>query len=156
MRISYRVLGNFFTLIVLFLSTGAFLSLIVDPGVQGSSEGSPLTQGLWAVVYLIVTLLAISMYRQILPLVRANKCLCILVLLAIFSAAWSQDRVETLRQSIALLVTTLFGIEIAIRYSIREQMRIACMVLGSVILLSVATQIFLPGLVPQLGPDSSI
>jgi exopolysaccharide production protein ExoQ len=156
MKISYRVLWNSLTLIVLFLSTGAFLSLIVDPGVQGSSEGSPLTQALWAVVFLVVTLLAISMYRQILPLVRANKCLCILVLLTIVSAAWSQDSVGTLRQSIALLATTLFGIEIAIRYSIREQLRMACIVLGSVILLSIATQIFLPGLVPQLGTDSSI
>jgi exopolysaccharide production protein ExoQ len=156
MRISYRALWNSFTLIVLFLSTGAFLSLIVDPGVQGSSEGSPLTQGIWAVVFLIVTLLAIPMYRQILPLVRANKCLCILVLLAIVSAAWSQDRVGTLRQGIALLMTTLFGIEIAMRYSIREQMRMACIVLGSVVVLSVATQLFLPGLVPQLGDDASI
>lgn len=145
MKISYGALGNVFTLIVLFLSTGAFLSWVVDPGIQGSSEGSPLTQALWAVAYLIVALFAISMYRQILPLVRANKCLCFLVLLAIVSAAWSQDTVGTLRQGIALLLTTLFGIEIAVRYSIRKQLRLACIVLGSVVLLSIPVQIFLAG-----------
>jgi len=148
MRISYRVLGNVFTLIVLFLSTGAFLSWLVGEGIQGSSEGSPLTEALWALVYLLVALLAISMYRQILPLVRANKCLCIFVLLAIVSAAWSQDRMGTLRQSIALLLTTLFGIEIAVRYSIREQLRLACIILGSVVLLSVAAQMLLAGDLP--------
>ena len=156
MKISYRVLGNVFTLIVLFLSTGAFLSLVVGTGIQASSEGSPLTQAIWAVVFLIVALIAIPMRRQIAPLVRANKCLCLLVLLTIVSAVWSQDRFGTLRQGVLLLGTTLFGIEIAVRYSIREQVRLACIVLGSVILLSIATQIFLPDLLPQVGPDPSV
>jgi exopolysaccharide production protein ExoQ len=156
MRISYKVLRDVFTFTVLFLSTGAFLSLVVGTGIQASSEGSPLTQAIWAVVFLIVTLIAIPMRHQIAPLVRANKCLCLLVLFTIVSAVWSQDRFGTLRQGVLLLGTTLFGIEIAVRYSIREQVRLACIVLGSVILLSIATQIFLPDLLPQVGPDPSV
>jgi exopolysaccharide production protein ExoQ len=157
MKISYRVLGNAFTLVVLFLSTGAFLSLVVGTGIQATSEGSPLTQAMWAVVFLIVALIAISMRRQIAPLVRANKCLCLFVLFTIVSAVWSQDRFGTLRQGLALLGTTLFGVEIAVRYTIRQQVRLACIVLGSVIVLSIATQIFFPGLIPQeVGSDPSV
>jgi O-antigen ligase len=156
MNISYKVLGNAFTFIVLFLSTGAFLSLVLGTSLQSNQEGSPLTQAVWAVLYLMVILRVISRYRQILPLVRANKCLCLLVLLAIVSAIWSQDPVATFHHSVALLGTTLFGIDFAVRYSIREQLRLACIVLVSVILLSIATQIFLPGLIPHFGPDPSV
>jgi exopolysaccharide production protein ExoQ len=155
MTISYRVLGNVFTYIVLFLSTGAFVSSLVDTSLQASSEGSPVTQTIWALVFLMVFLLAISMYREILFLARANKWLCCLVLLAIVSAAWSQDSGGTFRQSLSLLATTLFGIEIAILYSTREQLRLICIVLGSVILLSLLAQIFLPGLLPQVNADPS-
>jgi exopolysaccharide production protein ExoQ len=155
MRISHKVLGNAFTFIVLFLSTGAFLSLVLGTSLQASDEGSPLTKALWAVLYLIVILRVISRYREILPLVRANKCLCLLVLLAIVSAVWSQDPVATLHHGIALLATTLFGIDFAVRYSIREQLRFSCIVLGSVILLSIAAEIVLPGLLPHAGPDPS-
>jgi exopolysaccharide production protein ExoQ len=156
MTISYRVLQNVFTGMALFLSTGAFLSLIVDTNLQASSDGSPATQVIWAFVFLVVFFLAISMYREILLLARANKSLCFLVLLAIISAAWSQDSAGTLRQSLALLATTLFGIEIALLYSIRKQLRLICIVLGSVILLSILVQIFLPGLLPQAGSDASV
>jgi O-antigen ligase len=155
MKISYKVLGNTFTFIVLFLSTGAFLSLVVGATVQASEEGSPLTKALWAVLYLIVVLRVASRYRQILPLVRANKCLCWLVLLAIVSSVWSQAPVVTLHHGFALLGTTLFGIDFAVRYSIRQQLRLVCIVLSSVILLSIATQVFLPGVLPHLGPDPS-
>ncbi|MFZ0739696.1 MAG: O-antigen ligase [Candidatus Acidiferrales bacterium] len=156
MKISYKVLGNVFTIFVLFLSTGAFLSLIVGTNLQASEEGSPLTQVIWAVVYLIVIVRAIAWHREILPLVRANKCLFSLILLAIVSTLWSFDRVGTLHHGVALLVTSLFGIDFALRYSIREQLRLVCIVLGSVILLSIAVEIFLRGLIPHVDPDPSI
>jgi O-antigen ligase len=49
----------------------------------------------------------------------------------------------------------LFGIDFAAHYSIREQLRFACIVLGSVIALSIVAEIFFPGLFPHLGPDPS-
>ncbi|MFZ0634622.1 MAG: O-antigen ligase family protein, partial [Candidatus Acidiferrales bacterium] len=107
-------------------------------------------------VYLIVIVRAIAWRREFLPLVRANKSLCSLVLLAIVSASWSLDPVATLHHSVALLGTTLIGMDFALRHSIREQVRLICIVLSSVILLSIATQIFLPGLLPHFGPDPSV
>jgi exopolysaccharide production protein ExoQ len=154
MKISYRALGNIFTFVVLFVSTGAFVSSVVGTSLESNQEGSPLTQTLWAALYLIVALRVIIRYRQIMPLVRANKSLCLLVLLTIASASWSQDVPATLHHSVALLGTTLFGIDIAIHYSIREQLRFAGIVLGSVIILSILTEIFLPGFLPHAAGAS--
>jgi exopolysaccharide production protein ExoQ len=154
MKISYKALGNAFTLMVLLLSTGAFLPLVVDPAsLETSAEGSPLTKVFWAVVYLIVALRVISRYRQIVPLVRANKSLCLLVLLSIVSTLWSQDPAITLYHSVALIGTTLFAIDFALHYSIREQLRLICIVLGSVVLLSIIVEVFAPGLIPRAPSD---
>jgi O-antigen ligase len=156
MKISYKFLGNAFTLMVLFFSTGAFLSLLLDnPSLEANAEGSPLTKAFWAAVYLIVVLRVISQYRQIVPLVRANKCLCLLVLLSVLSTLWSEDSAVTLHQGVALLGTTLIAIDFAVHYSIREQLRLICIVLGSVVLLSIATQVFAPGLILHVGSDLS-
>jgi exopolysaccharide production protein ExoQ len=154
MKISYKALGNAFTLMVLLLSTGAFLPLVVDPAsLETSAEGSPLTKVLWAAIYLIVALRVTSRYRQIAPLVRANKCLCLLVLLAIVSTLWSQDPAITLHHGVALLGTTLVAIDFALHYSIREQLRLICIVLGLVVLLSIAVETFAPGLIPRAPSD---
>ena len=154
MKISYKVLSDMFTFVVLFISTGAFVSSVVGTSLESNQEGSPLTQTLWAVLYLIVILRVIMRYLQIVPLVRANKCLCLLVILTIVSASWSQDMTATLHHSIALLGTTLFGIDIAVHYSLHEQLRFAGIVLGSVIILSILTEIFLPGFLPHAAGAS--
>jgi exopolysaccharide production protein ExoQ len=154
MKVSSKPLGDVFTLVVLFLSTGAFLPLIVGTDLQGSEEGSPLTQIIWAVIYLIVIVRAVSSYRQILPLVGLNKCLCSLVALAILSALWSFDPSATVHHGIALLAITLFGVDFALRYSLREQLRLVCVVLGSVVVLSILAEIFLPGVLPQADSGS--
>jgi exopolysaccharide production protein ExoQ len=156
MKISYKVIGDIFTFFVLFISTSAFVSLIVGPGLQGSEGGSPFTQGIWLVVYVVVIARVASWHRLLIPLIWANKSLCALVLLALVSAAWSWDSVATLHHGVALLVTTLFGIDFALRYSIREQLRFVCIVLASVIALSIAAELFFSGVLPHFDPNPAI
>ena len=61
--------------------------------------------------------------REILRTVKANKSLLFLVLFAILSMIWSEDAGLTIRRGFAVLATTLFGLDFAVRYSIREQVR---------------------------------
>lgn len=110
-------------------------------------------QALWGCVYVIIALRAIPLYRHIVILLRANKFIALLVLFAIASTAWSQDPSLTFRRGIALLFTTLIGIDLAVRYSIREQLRLLCVVLGLFVLLSIIVQLFFPGLVPNVNFD---
>lgn len=145
MNVSRRYLGDIFTIIVLILATGALQSLIVDSSSSKAiSEGNPFLQIVWAVIYVIVAIRAGQQSRAIMEAVRSNKLLIGLVLLALLSTAWSADPGLSLRRGIALLATTLFGVDFAVRYSIRDQLRLLAIALGSVVFLSVVVQVFFP------------
>ena len=121
MNVSRRYVGDIFTIIVLILATGALQSLIVDSSSSKAiSEGNPFLQIVWAVIYVIVAVRAAQQSRAILEALRSNKLLVGLVLIALFSTVWSADPGLTLRRSMALLATTLFGVDFAVRYSIRD------------------------------------
>jgi O-antigen ligase len=158
MNVSRRYLGDVFTIIVLVLGTGALQSLIVDSSSSKAiSEGNPFLQVVWACIYVITAIRAGQQPRAILEMIRSNKLLIGLVLLTFFSAAWSADPGLTLRRSIALLATTLFGVDFAVRYSLRDQLRLLAVALGGVVLLSVVVQVFFPGqilTVDMLYPDA--
>jgi exopolysaccharide production protein ExoQ len=158
MNISRRYLDDAFTVGVLVVATGACQTLVTDSSsAKAGVEGTPVLQAIWACIYIIVAIRASSRYRAILDTIRANKLLIALVLLAVVSAVWSEDRGLTLRRSMALVATTLFGLDFAVRYSIREQLRLLAIALGLVIAVSVLLQVFAPGLIPTFDvayPDA--
>jgi exopolysaccharide production protein ExoQ len=156
MRIRRKLLGDSFTVAVLFLSTGAFQSLVIDlADPRTGTDGSRFLQSLWFAVYAVVISRLVPHYRQIVALVRANKCLLLLVLLAVCSILWSDDPGLTFRRGVALLATTLVGIDFAVRYSVRDQVRLVCIVLGSVVLFGIVAQLFFPTLMPSPALDSA-
>jgi exopolysaccharide production protein ExoQ len=151
MRISLKFLGDTFTVLVLFLGTGAFISLVMDssnPDV--ATDGSWLTQFGWSLIYIIVLVRAMPLRREILRTLKANKALIFLVLFALFSAAWSGDAGLTIRRGLAVLATTLFGVDFAVRYSVREQVRLFGTALGLAVAISVFVELFFHGLVPTV------
>jgi exopolysaccharide production protein ExoQ len=140
---------------ILFAATGAFQSLLFDnQNLQAANDGSLLTEVLWILVYLIIAVRAVPLYRQIVALLRANKFIVLLVLLAIVSIAWSVDSGLTLRRSISLVGGTLIGIDFALHHSIREQLRLLYVVLGLFVFLSIIVQVFFPGLIPHGNFDA--
>jgi exopolysaccharide production protein ExoQ len=147
---------NAFPCVILFAGSGAFQSLLVDSSnLQAVDEGSAVTMVLWSFLYVIVALRGIKRYRHIATLIRDNKFLILLVLLAVASTAWSEDPGVTFRRSIALLGSTLIGIDFAIHYSIREQLRFLCVVLGFFVISSIVVQVFFPGLIPDVNFDTT-
>jgi exopolysaccharide production protein ExoQ len=149
MNISRRYVDDIFTIGVLVLSTGACQTLLIDnSSSKAGLEGTPLLQGMWSCIYVLVAVRAASRYRSIVDAICANKPLAALVLLAVLSTVWSEDHGVTLRRSIALMATTLFGVDFAVRYSLRDQLRLLVIALGSVVALSVILQVFFPGLIP--------
>jgi exopolysaccharide production protein ExoQ len=61
---------------------------------------------------------------------------------------WSGDPGLTLRRGMALLATTLFGLDFAVRYPIRKQLQLVTIALSAIVALSVVVQVFFAGLVP--------
>lgn len=159
MNISRRgYLGDIFTIFVLILATGAAQSAVVDvSNAKAVTEGNTVLQLMWAAIYVIVAARAVQQFRAIVEAVRSNKLLIALVLLTIVSAFWSDDAGLTLRRSLALVATTLFAVDFAVRYSIRGQLRLVAIALGSVVVASIVMQLFFPGLIPTVDhayPDA--
>ncbi len=149
MNISRKYLGDVFTILVLALATGAFQSLVLEtPTTQTVNEGNSLLQIIWALVYLVVLIRAIQNFGPIVAAVRTNKFLVALVLLAVVSVFWSEEPGLTLRRDVALLGTTLFGLDFAVRYPIRKQLQLLATALSAIVALSVVVQVFFAGLVP--------
>jgi len=160
MNISRKYLGEVFTILVLALATGAFQSLLLEnttSTTQTVSEGNSLLQIVWALVYVVVLIRAVQNFGPIVAAVRANKFLIALVLLAIVSVFWSEEPGLTLRRGVALLGTTLFGLDFAVRYPIRKQLQLVAIALSAIVALSVVVQVFFAGLIPVVDkayPDA--
>ncbi|MFY9805029.1 MAG: O-antigen ligase family protein [Candidatus Acidiferrales bacterium] len=151
MNISRRYLGDVFTIVVLTLATGAGTSVFLNNNTSKAvAEGNSLVQVVWAGIYVIVAIRAAKNYRAIVEMIRENKFLVALVLLAVLSTIWSEDPGLTLRRSAALVGTTLFGVDFAVRYSIRDQLRLLAIALGGIVALSVVVQVFFPGQIPTV------
>jgi O-antigen ligase len=148
MRIPLKFLNEAFTVVVLFLATAAFQPLVIDVSNQNTLTQGTAFQLVRLCIYILVALRALPRYRQISWFIRSNKLLIFLLALAVLSTLWSGDPGLTFRRSIALLATTLFGIDFALRYPIRDQLRMLCFVLGLTVLLSVIVQICWPGSMP--------
>jgi exopolysaccharide production protein ExoQ len=156
MGIRRKLMEDAFMLVVLFLATGAFQTFAVDHSdLRSVDNGSRFMEILWVAVYGVVVLRLIPQSRLIITMVRANKFLLLLVLLAVSSTIWSGDPGLTLRRTIALVATTLIGIDFAVRYSVRDQLRLLYIVLGLVVSLGIVAQLFFPRLIPGVDFDSA-
>jgi exopolysaccharide production protein ExoQ len=145
------ILDHSFTVGVLILATTAFQSLLFDPSnPEAGIQGSPVLRAVWAAVYVITAVRAFQNRAEIINVIRANRFLFLLVLLTVVSAAWSQAPGLTLRRSLAVVATTLFAVDFAVRYPLHKQLRMIGAALYVIVLLSVAIQVFMPHSIPSI------
>ncbi len=147
-----------FAATALLLSTGAFIPLFKK---QGGAEidpmqGDTVMQALWLGVYAVTCILLLLRSRQVLQLVWQHRLLWCLIGLAFISIAWSEAPQITLRRSIALWGTTLFGIYLATRYTQRELLKLLAGTFGFIAILSSAFALLLPWYGLQNGTDDYI
>lgn len=82
-------------------------------------------------IYLITAALIVCNFRAFLRLALEHKLMLALLLLAVVSTAWSTAPGFTLRRSLVFIASTSFGIYVASRYTMREILRMLC-VLGAI------------------------
>lgn len=138
-----------FVVVSLLLLSGGPLALVLSEGAsQGDGrEGlssSVLLQLVYLTIYFVTFLLLLKHWRQVLNLLISEKFTFLLVGVAIVSVLWSYEPTITLRRSIALSGTTLFGLYLAIRYSISHQLRLLGWTLGIAISLCFLFVLFFP------------
>lgn len=99
---------------ILFFTGG--LMTVLFPVEAGLGTENPIARLLWFPVYGIVLFLAFRVFPQLFRLATFNALLILCVMLCGISMLWSVDPPLTMRRSVALVVTTLFGLVLAARY----------------------------------------
>lgn len=126
-----------------FILSTALLSMTVD-GASSLTEGDPTWRLILSVDYLCVALILLPHYRKTLYVFRRNWFLAALVMLAFLSCLWTETPALALRRSIAVTGTTLFGIALAVRLSLEEQLRLLSWLFRILAVLSLACVFLLP------------
>ena len=113
-----------FVVFVLLLSLGVFQNLSVTGPIETQNMGSLGMQILWSLVYLVTLALYFRNCGRPLRTLFFVSPLIAVVSFAGASVFWSQDPQLSLRRSIALGLTLVFGVYLASRFNPREQFRL--------------------------------
>ena len=138
-----------FTIVSLLLSTGALLPVILSGGASQGDGGPevtdyPLIQLFFLLNYVVTFFLLVARWKKVIYLLSKDKFIWVLVGLAVVSIFWSYAPAMTLRRSIALVGTTLFGLYLATRYSLRQQLQLLGWMFGISVVLSLLFVVALP------------
>jgi exopolysaccharide production protein ExoQ len=125
-----------FVVIVLLFAAGAFSSLWTVPGQTQKVSGMFLMQVLWMLVYLCTIFLFFRRCEQPSRTFFSGWPLVAMCAFAMVSTLWSAAPGLTLRRSVALTLTLLFGVYFASRFSVKEQLRLLAWTFGICVVFS--------------------
>lgn len=148
-------LEKFLTVLLVMSYGGTVLPALIANGALPTGPldvESPGVMIIFALTYLIILFLLVLRQGVIWRVPTVNPVLTALLILAFVSAAWSVFPDVTLRRSVALTFTTLFGLYLALRWRLEEAVGLLATGLGMLILLSF---VFVAA-VPQIGIDQDI
>lgn len=137
-----------FVVLTLIIYSGGLLTLLVSGGA-GETEVEVTYDTSWVrifyfVMYLITCCLLALRWRTAIDIINRDKYLWILIALPVISMLWSFDRANTLKDSVTLVGSSIFGLYFAIRYSIKQQLQLIATACIVAIVLSTMFVIFIP------------
>jgi exopolysaccharide production protein ExoQ len=138
-----------FTVVSLLHYSGGILSLILSGGMSEgdnaiASPDYPLIQGICFTNYLISLLLLAFRWKKVTHIIMRDRHIIVMLGLCCISYFWSATPSNTLIRTAATIGTSLFGIYIATRYSIKEQLQLLAWTFGIAICLSIIFVILIP------------
>ena len=139
-----------------FILSGAmwrFLS--AGGGSDTAADGDARTQLFLAVLYLAVAVFALSEFRNTIWTIRRTPAILAVLLLAVASSLWAEAPDHVFRRAIALAGTCLFGIVLAARFTLLEQLKLLRWALRLAAVLSVAIIILGHGVLMSTGGASA-
>jgi len=140
--------------LLLMLSSGAGQSIFTGANATTSSEGQPVTQVVFGLLYLAIFLFLLTRFRKTASyLVLRERWTILLCLWVLASTIWSGDPGETLRRALALVGTSMAGLYIGLRYDPKQQLKMIALVVGFGAIASLAAGLLFPGI--GFTPDGS-
>lgn len=136
-----------FTVMALLIFSRAFLQLILSGGAN-EFDNVQFDGGLIQLSFLAIHALSFGLlvlrWRRAVDVVLRNQLVLAPVAIAALSLFWSDAPDLTLRRSIALIGTTLFGIYFATRYDLKQQLRLLGWTFGIAMIMSILFAVGLP------------
>jgi O-antigen ligase len=141
-----------------FYGMSGFIPLVgsnvaVDPAIATNPGGAAAAVGIGSqlLVALLIFLLLLRRFRHVIQSVLTVHWAGVFALLAVASAAWSQDPAITLRRGIPFLLSTVFALYFATRFDLKEQLSILW---GVMVVLAIGS-VLICVLDPSYGLDAS-
>ncbi|MBW4631880.1 MAG: O-antigen ligase family protein [Iphinoe sp. HA4291-MV1] len=139
-----RLAEKVFVVLTLFFSTTALIPLLLDTEDASVTSEDPYSPILFAGIYMVTFLLVIARWKSFVYVVQKNMWIWLLIGIALASVLWTVAPEITPRRSILLLATTVFGVYLATRYTLREQLELLAWTFALIILLSFVFAVALP------------
>jgi exopolysaccharide production protein ExoQ len=139
----------FVVVIVLLLSMGAFQNLLASSINDGPNTGMLGMEIVWSLLYFVTLCLFFSNCDEPFQRIRSVFPLLAITMFVASSAFWSDDPFLTVRRSVALALTLVFGVYFASRFDTKRQLRLLVSAFGICVVFSFVFEIF--GLNPDVG-----
>lgn len=107
-------------------------------------------------LYIVSLRLVLSQPGRFAWIGTRDKLLLFLICLVIISTAWSTEQSSTIKNIITLLGGTFFGLYLAARYTLREQMQVVLWMLGLVAFLSLIVIMVSPSIGTQTAGGNKV
>jgi O-antigen ligase len=140
------------TILLLLIAVGA---LTIHPAqeVSMSTLGGDKVDTFFNIVsYSILFYFVISYWKGFIYVITKSPFQFLLLAIIIFSILWSEDLSSTLKDIKGLIRIYFIAIYLAMRYPLREQMRLIALALGVAALLSMIFSAFIPGYI-HISPE---
>lgn len=139
-----------FLLLIFQFSTALVALLLMDP--SNPDYESPLGRLLWYPGYGLIILMTIKYFPLVTRLAVFNPLLLLCIMWCGISVLWSYEPGVTFRRTVALIITTLFGLVLAARYDWNAMVQRFAAVFGVLAVVSIILGLFFP----QYGVMSEI
>ncbi|MFN7413507.1 MAG: O-antigen ligase family protein [Dolichospermum sp.] len=148
MKNSLKYFEYAFTIFSLIIYLGGIVLLILSGGANESdvevNYNTTLLQLIYLLIYFItVGLLAIRWKKNIFVFTK-NRFIWLLLIFAVISVLWSFAAEDTKKDTFKLICSSLFGVYLATRYTLKQQLQLLGVTFGLVIILSFLFALGLP------------
>jgi O-antigen ligase len=113
-------------------------------GIDISTFDLSINAKMSILIYLITWILLLVRWKRVVSIFSQNKLIWILMGVICFSYFWSVNPEQTLRFSLYALGTTSFGLYLAIRYTLRQQLSLFGWTYGLLLVLSILLAVAIP------------
>lgn len=137
-----------FTVISLMIYAGGLLLLLLSGGANESdvevNYDTSVFQLFFIFIYIVTFFLLILRWKKVLEVFSKDIFIWVLLGVTLISFVWSVDPGTTLKDSIRLICSSLFGLYLAVRYSLKQQLHLLAWMFGIAVVLSFIFAVALP------------